>query len=63
VNEPCHDPIHRDACGTHLGLRLHQVHDEKPCGACQLGERVRLLDVERQRPVPPVPPRKLWKWW
>ena len=38
--------IFRDSCGSHLGLRLHQEHDETPCGTCATAEASRRLYTE-----------------
>jgi hypothetical protein len=37
---------YRNGCGTHLGLRLHQVNGEPPCAQCRHGEAIRLLELE-----------------
>lgn len=51
--------IYRKGCGTFLGLRLHQVNDERPCTDCLAGEAHRLLvaklDAE-SAPIRPTPP-------
>ncbi|TMR92406.1 hypothetical protein [Nonomuraea basaltis] len=54
---------YRDECGTHEGLRLHQDHNERPCGRCVEGESQRLLMAKlfpemvpaRPAPAPLVP--------
>lgn len=45
---------YREACGTHLGSRLHQEHDEPPCDTCATAETWRHLYAETfpQRPPP-----------
>ena len=49
---------YRESCGTHLGLRLHQEHDEPPCGACTTAETWRRLYAEAvpTRPKPRADP-------
>lgn len=46
---------YREACGSHMGLRLHQEAGESPCGQCVAGEQYRLLTRELipTRPSPP----------
>ena len=48
---------YRRACGTHLGMRLHQEAGEEFCGECLTGEAGRRLYREliptRLTPAPP----------
>ena len=37
---------YRESCGTHFGMRMHQEHDEEPCGQCLIGEAGRRLYSE-----------------
>lgn len=46
--------IFRQACGTKMGLLLHQDLNEQPCGTCQQRERARLVAAEQTRPVETV---------
>ena len=44
---------HREDCGTHLGLRLHETLGEEPCATCLHGEAMRRLVLEY---IPRRPP-------
>lgn len=47
--------VYRQGCGTHLGMLLHQVNGEAPCGECRRGEQIRRLEAEAVSPPPCEP--------
>lgn len=48
-------PVHREACGTRLGKRLHSSMGEELCAGCRAHEEYVALLAEAHRPVPEPP--------